>query len=64
MNNFEKIKQINIDEMAEFLRKFSNCSFCNLYLKPKTCSNCKQNYERPFKNWLKSECESEVENAR
>lgn len=55
--NFEKIKAMGIEEMAEFLRKFSNCSFCNLYLKPKTCSNCKQNFERPFKQWLEAESE-------
>ena len=57
MNNYERIIQMSVDEMAEFFRKFSNCSFCNNFLKPKTCSNCKQNYERPFKQWLLKECE-------
>lgn len=57
MNNYKRIKAMTIDEMSDFLRKFSNCSFCNYFLRPKSCSNCKQNYDRPFKQWLKEESE-------
>lgn len=57
--NFEKIKNMTLEEMAEFLRKFTNCSFCNLYFGSVTCSNCKQNYEKPYKQWLQAESEKE-----
>ena len=61
MNNFEMIKTLTLPEMAEFLHKFSNCTFCNLYLKPKTCTNCKQRYLRPFQQWLEQESEEEYD---
>lgn len=55
MNNFEKIKSMSINEMAEWLRKYTNCAFCNQNFGSVTCSNCKQKYLEPFKKWLKKE---------
>ena len=53
--NYERIKNMTVEEMADFLRKYSNCSFCNHFFGSVVCSNCKQNYERPYKKWLQSE---------
>lgn len=50
--NYERIKNMTVEEMAEFLRKYTNCNFCNHFFGSVTCSNCKQNYERPYKQWL------------
>ena len=55
MTNYERIKAMSVEEMAEWLRKYTNCAFCNHNFGSVTCSNCKQNYERPYKNWLKKE---------
>ena len=46
--NYEKIKNMTIEEMAEFLRKFTNCRFCNSYFRLVTCSNCKPSFKRPY----------------
>lgn len=53
--NYERIKAMSVDEMAEWLRMYTNCAFCNQNFGSVPCSNCKQNYERPYKNWLKKE---------
>lgn len=58
MNNYERIKAMSVDEMAKWLRKYTNCAFCNHNFGSVTCSNCKQDYEKPYKIWLKSEAEN------
>ena len=55
--NYERIKAMSVDEMAEWLRMYTNCAFCNQKFGSVPCSNCKQNYERPYKRWLQSESE-------
>ena len=47
MNNFEKIKAMDIDEMAEFI-KSTRCMGECLGIE---CSQCKEN----LKQWLESE---------
>lgn len=54
--NYERIKAMSLDEMAEWLRIYTNCVFCNQIFGSVTCSNY---YERPFKNWLKKEAEND-----
>lgn len=56
MNNYEKIKQMNIDEMASFLANHIGCEYCPMQ------KNCiaKNGCDELFKQYL----ESEVENAR
>lgn len=58
MNNFEKIKAMDIDEMAEWLYKFNDDSLCEY------CYGCnKENEElgceEYFKQWLESEAVNE-----
>lgn len=31
MNNFEKIKQMSIDEMADFICSFADCNCCYIH---------------------------------
>lgn len=53
MNNYDKIKQMSVDEMAEVLS--TDCSFrCPMYEKHKKCyGNCQEN----IKQWLLLESE-------
>ena len=56
MNNFEKIKQMNIDEMAEWLEEFNHNSLC-LY-----CKGCDNEDEeigcrKGLIQWLQEESE-------
>lgn len=58
MKNIDKIKQMNIDEMTEFLNSFlPNCIDFNCpvwdYCEEINSTNC----ERTFKQWLESEIE-------
>lgn len=57
--NYERIKAMSLHEMAEWLRIYTNCVFCNQIFGSITCSNCKQDYEKPYKNWLKKEAEND-----
>ena len=53
MNNFEKIKAINIDEMAEFLLDRACCDSCKCNLDDNKCMavGCREG----IKQWLESE---------
>lgn len=60
MNNFEKIKQMDIDEMAEFVRLLRSCDdvicdncFLNKSSFNKICANNIANY----REWLQEESE-------
>jgi len=46
MTNYEKIKQMSIDEMAEFI---GECDYCNNDLE------CNGNCDECCKKWLESE---------
>lgn len=52
MNNFEKIKSMDIDEMAEWFANYIHCRSCFLAFCPddKDCDEI-------FKQWLESEQE-------
>jgi len=56
MNNFEKIKAINIDEMAEFLN-YSKCKMCAYIKSHDNLPLCTGNYEclNGISQWLESE---------
>lgn len=56
MNNFEKIKKMDIDELAEFIEKIADtadCANCPAYDKCISGVSCKIN----IKNWLKAEAD-------
>lgn len=57
--NYERIKAMSIDEMTEWLRIYTGCTFCNQYFGSVSCSNCKQRYGVPYKKWLKKEAEND-----
>lgn len=63
MNNFQKIKAMSIDEMAEFSSVFQRCSFCVLSLKENGQVYCDLEQCRKIackdgiKQWLESESE-------
>lgn len=54
MTNFERIKSMSIDEMAEFIYEHCCCDDCSL---PTSCldKNCK----KCVKKWLESEVDTE-----
>ena len=61
MNNFEKIKQMNIDEMAEFFSKayYGHCPDCPCYKQKYGYCNCnKFCCIKNLKSWLQSESEN------
>ena len=52
MTNFEQIKGMNVEEMAEFMSVHGICDFCTCYPEPGPCSlSCKAG----VKKWLESE---------
>lgn len=60
MNNFEKIKAMNIDEMAEFLSRHVSCNFCLVNCPHVKVTNIREWANLPsckqyFKQWLESE---------
>jgi hypothetical protein len=57
MNNFEKIKAMSIDKMAEFFVEDSPCDFCICDLDENKCTaiGCKNG----IKQWLEQESEEE-----
>lgn len=60
MNNYEKIKQMSIEEMAEWFAV--RYSFCELFKPCAKCSNvsfCSAETAEEFKQWLESEVENE-----
>ena len=67
MNNFKRIKNMTVDEMAEFIDELSNsgeytCSYCkfyNDYLEQDDDSDlqCNHTCVEGIKQWLLEECE-------
>lgn len=57
MNNFEKIKTMTLDEMAEWLEKYVSCDFCDAKLNKRTtwCEDFCDDREQHIKQWLESE---------
>ncbi len=53
MTNYEKIKSMSIDEMANLLE--ATCEFCVCFKEPRKCTpRCKEG----VKKWLESEAET------
>ena len=52
MNNFKKIKQMKIDEMAEWLKLQTGCDGCPAYEK-----ECILSCQKYIKQWLLQEVE-------
>lgn len=50
MTNFEKIKEMNLEELAELLNSFSSCSSCR-----RRGNNCFPHFNT--EKWLESEAE-------
>lgn len=57
MNNFERIKNMTVDEMVKFLDEGFSCYECELYFRDffKECKN--ENCLKACKQWLLQECE-------
>ena len=53
MNNFEKIKQMTVEEMAELIEKVIYCNSCPATDLCEVDESCGQT----FKKWLLQECE-------
>ena len=51
MTNFERIKGMNVEEMAEFLRDYDYCDVCIYDRTPCRGRSCKDG----IKQWLESE---------
>lgn len=54
MNNYEKIKNMSVDEMADWVCDLHNCEYCP-YLNNRGTSCI--TIENPWKQWLLEECE-------
>jgi hypothetical protein len=54
MNNYEKIKNMTVEEMAEYISKSSNCGKCTLADLDLAC-HCE--CSKGIKQWLLSEVE-------
>lgn len=50
MTNFEKIKNMSVEELEDFLATLAECSFC-----PADCFNC--SCDKAWMEWLESEVE-------
>ena len=58
MNYFEKIKQMTVDEMAEFLSKQDNFKcLCAFYEDNNTCLDMYKDCKDGIKQWLLQEVE-------
>ena len=54
MNNYEKIKQMTVEEMVEFIRKADCKNACNFYETVDcSCYECSDG----IREWLEKECE-------
>ena len=53
MNNYEKIKQMSVEEMAAYLASITNCGSCKAYDVEKCMKECTKTLEE----WLLSEVE-------
>lgn len=55
MNNYERIKQMSVDEMVTFLDEGFSCYECSRYeLRPPKCTQ--ENCDNACKQWLLQEC--------
>ena len=53
--NFEKIKEMNIEDFANFIRSVGNCTSCAIF---SFCNNQKYGFcNEIIQQWLESECE-------
>lgn len=65
MNNYERIKNMSIDEMAEFSSVFQRCSFCIVSKKYKNMTKVnmeecrKLSCKEGCKKWLEAESEEQ-----
>lgn len=62
MNNFEKIKAMNIDEMVVFFTEEYDSDFTDGYCEPLICYDCKlyptcDKFKENLKQWLEQESE-------
>lgn len=60
MTNFEKIKQMSVEEMFEFLKQYSSkllCDFCIYAGKYQGCYDKGKGCEYGKRKWLESEAE-------
>lgn len=55
MTNYEKIKAMDIDELAELLDSYGTCGFCIYRERREECDV--QSCENGVKKWLESEAE-------
>jgi hypothetical protein len=55
MNNYKRIKNMNIDEMAEYLSNRAGCAFC-IYEFEQDC-NQEVGCVGSIKQWLEQECD-------
>lgn len=56
MTNYEKIKTLNIDEMADFFDYSENiCDYCELHNHKNGCAYIHLNCKNAIKKWLESE---------
>ena len=60
MNNFEKIKQMTVDEMADFMDYVNTHTLCNkycIYKDEKLCLDKEDDCKTTLKQWLLQEVE-------
>ena len=57
MNNYNKIKNMNFDELAKWLDKYMSCDFCDRYVNTKafSCMDFCEKRENYIKKWLLKE---------
>ena len=56
LTNYEKIKNMTIEEMADFINNITECSCCNNLISREVCCN-EENCKKNKLLWLKQECE-------
>ena len=56
MNNYEKIKQMTVEEMAEYIDSFDACNYCNIGFEECVRTDTKPCIEAN-KKWLLQEVE-------
>lgn len=57
MNNYEKIKNMSLDEMAEFINDFADVLIKEVETKTELILNKKDDYKYQLKRWLQEESE-------
>lgn len=56
MTNFEKIKNMRVEELADFISELTDCDRCHLL--------CGGDCQYSWKQWLKSEAENDGKENR